>query len=120
MLGLPLAFTMPGDWITRTLIVVSFLGFGGALLINFAQLENDSLSPTNVTGIGAGLDFATVIALIRVYVKWLTAKDSPSIISIFSILKITTLARLKTLPFGWTTLSNTYFLYLIFHIVLGD
>ena len=111
---------MPGDWITRTLIVVSFLGFGGALLISFAQLENGSLSPTNVTGIGAGLDFATVMALIRVYVKRLTAMDNSSIKSIFSILKIITLARLKTLPFEWTTLSNTYFLYLIFHIVLGD
>ena len=47
ILGWPLAFQMLGDWIKRVLIVVSFLGFGGAFLISFTQLENGSLPPNS-------------------------------------------------------------------------
>lgn len=48
-----------------------FLGFGGAFLISFAQLENGGLIPINVVEIGAGVGFVTVIVLIRFYVKGL-------------------------------------------------
>lgn len=118
ILALPLAFAMLGERITRVLIVASFLGFGGVLLISFAQLENGGLPPASIIGIGAGLGFAAVMALIRVYVKRLTAKDSPSLIAL-SFSTITTLGGLAKLPFGWASLSNTAFFYLICAGVLG-
>ena len=79
ILALPLVFAILGERITRVLIVASFLGFGGVLRISFGQLENGGLPPASIIGIGAGLGFAAVMALIRIYVKRLTAKDSPSL-----------------------------------------
>ncbi|MGB1096760.1 MAG: EamA family transporter, partial [Paracoccaceae bacterium] len=50
ILALPLAFAMLGERITRVLILASFLGFGGVLLISFAQLENGGLPPASIIG----------------------------------------------------------------------
>ena len=108
ILALPLALAMLGERITGILIFVSFLEFGGVLLMSFAQLENGKFRLTSLASVDAGPGFAAVMAFIQIYVKCFTAKDSSALIAL-SFFVIASLDGLSTLLFGWTSLSIPHF-----------
>lgn len=108
ILALPLAAIFLGETITRPIMITSFLGFAGVVMISFSQIEESNLPSASLFGIVAGLGFAITMAISRVFVKLLAKEDSAALIALsFSITAM--IGGIATVPFGWATLDNSVF-----------
>ncbi|MFV0292280.1 MAG: DMT family transporter [Paracoccus sp. (in: a-proteobacteria)] len=98
VLVLPAAALFLHEAIPLRLIMAVAIGFAGVI----AMLWEGLTMPGEGTmiGVAAGLGFAGLTALYRVYVKTMTRTESPTTISFYFAL-FTTLVGLATLPFGW-------------------
>ncbi|WBU55957.1 DMT family transporter [Paracoccus sediminicola] len=98
VLVLPAAALLLRETISPRLICAVAIGFGGVI----AMLWEGMTMPGEgaMIGIAAGLAFAGLTAIYRVYVKAMTRTESAATIS-FYFAAFTTVVGLATLPFGW-------------------
>lgn len=102
VLTLPIAAFFLKERISFWLITAVALGFAGvvAILWQGMTMPGDGA----LIGIAAGLGFAGLVAVYRVYVKTMTRTESPATISFYFAL-FTTFVGLATIPFGWNQLD---------------
>lgn len=102
VLSLPVAAYFLRERITAWLVAAVALGFAGVIAILWEGLTMPGEGA--LIGIAAGLGFAALIAVYRVYVKTMTRTESAATISFYFAL-FTTFVGLATLPFGWNSLD---------------
>ncbi|TKW67300.1 MAG: DMT family transporter [Paracoccus denitrificans] len=102
VLSLPVAAYFLRERITAWLVAAVALGFAGVIAILWEGLTMPGEGA--LIGIAAGLGFAALIAVYRVYVKTMTRTEGAATISFYFAL-FTTFVGLATLPFGWNSLD---------------
>lgn len=116
VLTLPLAAIMLGERLTIPIISATLLGFTGVIALLWSSLE--TFGQSAMIGILAGLGFATLMAVLRVYVKAMTKTEHVGAITFYVSLIAGTIG-LATWPFGWVSVSTELWPWLIGAGVLG-
>lgn len=102
VLVLPVAAIFLKETISPWLIGAVTIGFLGVIAMLWQGLTMPGEGA--LIGVAAGLGFAGLIAVYRVYVKTMTRTESAATISFYFAL-FTTCVGLATIPFGWNSLD---------------
>ncbi|RNF35834.1 DMT family transporter [Paracoccus methylarcula] len=99
VLSLPLAALFLKEKLTLPILIGVLLGFSGVILMLFEAFEMPGDSA--LIGVAAGLGYATLMAVLRVYVKAMTRTERAATIAFYFALS-GAVAGLATVVLGWT------------------
>lgn len=116
VLTLPMAALALGERLTPRILLAVAAGFGGVIAMLWEALALPGGGA--MIGVAAGLGFAVLMAAVRVFIKSMTATETPAAIALYFAVA-GSIAGLASLPFGWADLPLRDFALLAAAGLLG-
>ncbi|MEO9896694.1 MAG: DMT family transporter [Paracoccaceae bacterium] len=104
IISLPLAAHLLNERIAKPLLVAVIIGFVGVLLIVAPAFDTPELNRGILIGTAAGIGYAVLMAILRVYIKRMTDTETPVSIAFYFALICTALSVLSA-PHTWPSVD---------------